>query len=209
MATRIDRTAHEHASSLLQQYATTYAQDAGIRLTDRPGPLYQLLVLATLLSTRISAKVAVAAARELFAAGMKTPAAMRDASWEDRVHALGRGHYVRYDESTSTRLGNGAQLCLDRWGGDLRRMHAEAKGDRDRLRGFLTEFPGVGPTGADIFLREVQGVWPDLRPYVDTRMQDGARKAGLPDRDDEIGQLVPPEDLDHFAAALVKVAIGH
>ncbi|HEY0696513.1 MAG TPA: hypothetical protein VGD43_01745, partial [Micromonospora sp.] len=106
--------------TLLDHYGRTYAEEAGIRLADRPGPLYQLLVLATLLSTRIRAQVAVAAARELFTAGYRTPQRMLDASWQDRVDALGRGHYRRYDERTATMLGDGARLCLHRWRGDLR-----------------------------------------------------------------------------------------
>src|SRR5207244_4128295 len=76
---------------LLDRYGRTFAEEAGIRLADRPAPLYQLLVLATLLSARISAGVAVAAARELFRAGYRTPQAMSQASWQDRVDALGRG----------------------------------------------------------------------------------------------------------------------
>jgi hypothetical protein len=60
---------------LLDRYGRTYAGEAGIRLTDRPGPLYQLLVLATLLSARISAEIALATARELFAAGYRSPKA--------------------------------------------------------------------------------------------------------------------------------------
>jgi hypothetical protein len=43
--------------------ATGMPQRAGIRPADRPGPLYQLLVLATPLSARISADIAVAAIR--------------------------------------------------------------------------------------------------------------------------------------------------
>jgi hypothetical protein len=35
---------------LLDRCGRLYAEDAGIRLADRPGPLYQLLVLSTLLS---------------------------------------------------------------------------------------------------------------------------------------------------------------
>ena len=77
---------------LLGRHGRLYAEDAGIRLADRPGPLYQLLVLATLLSAPIPADTAVAAARELFAAGYRTPKAMSEAGWQDRVDALGRGH---------------------------------------------------------------------------------------------------------------------
>jgi hypothetical protein len=82
---------------LLGRCGSSYAEEAGIRLADRPGPLYQLLVLATLASARISADIAVAAAGELFAAGYRSPKAMSEASWQDRVDALGRGHYRRYD----------------------------------------------------------------------------------------------------------------
>jgi hypothetical protein len=75
---------------LLTRHGRLYAEDAGIKLTDRPGPLYQLLVLATLLSAPITPETAVAAARELFAAGYRSPKAMSEASWQDRVDALGR-----------------------------------------------------------------------------------------------------------------------
>ena len=104
----------------------TYAEEAGIRLADRPGPLYQLLVLAMLLSARISADIAVAAARELFAAGYRSPKAMGRAGWQERVDALGRGHYRRYDERSATMLGDGADLLSSRWHGDLSRLRDDA-----------------------------------------------------------------------------------
>src|SRR5919106_1640740 len=111
------------AQALVKRHGTTYAEQAGIRLRDAPAPLYQLLVLSVLLSARISADIAAAAAQELFKAGFRTPKAMRDATWQQRVDALGRGHYRRYDERTSTMLGNGAELVIDRWNGDLRRLY--------------------------------------------------------------------------------------
>jgi hypothetical protein len=195
-----------HASlvrALLRTYGRTYAEEAGIRLADRPGPLFQLLVLTILLSKRIAADVAVAAARELFAAGYRTPQSMLDASWQDRVDALGRGHYRRYDESTSTLLGKSARFCLDRWGGDLRRLRREAGGDRRRLAGLLMEFPGIGPTGADIFTREVQAVWPEYRPAVDAKVTAGAQAVHLSPA--AIKDLAPPNEIPRLTSALVRV----
>src|ERR1700735_5518106 len=165
---------------LLDRYGSSYAEEAGIRLADRPGPLYQLLVLATLLSARISADIAVAAARELFAAGYRSPKAMSETSWQSRVDALGRGHYRRYVERTATMLGDGADLLTSRWHGDLRRLRDEADGEARGIAALLTEFPGMGPTGASIFLREIQEVWPGVAPYVDARMTSGARRVRLP-----------------------------
>ncbi len=190
---------------LLDRYGETYAEQAGIRLTDKPSPLYQLLVLSTLLSARISADVAVAAAKELFKAGFRTAQKMQQASWQDRVDALGRGHYRRYDERTSTMLGDGAELLIKRWGGDLRRLWAEAGRKSSRIHELLTEFPGIGPTGADIFLREVQAVWPEVAPYVDKRVSERAAKAGLPSSPEGLGKLVDsPSQLARLTASLIR-----
>lgn len=190
----------------MRVYGHTYAEDAGIRLANRPDPLYQLLVLASLLGKRISANVALAAARELFEAGFTTTQSMVDASWQERVDALGRGHYRRYDESTSRLLGAAAQHCLHRWGGDLRRLRREAGGDRARLQRLLTEFPGIGPTGADIFTREVQAVWPEYQPSVDAKVSAGARAVHL--EPSAIGKLAAPRDLPRLTAALVRVSLA-
>jgi endonuclease III len=193
--------------TLLERYGRSYATEAGIRLADRPAPLYQLLVLATLLSARISADIAVAAARELFAAGYCTPSAMRAASWPDRVNALGRGHYRRFDERTATMLGQAADLLIDRWHGDLRTLHAQAQEDVPGLASLLTDFPGIGPAGASIFLREVQVVWPDVAPYCDHRVLESAARLGLPRDCGKLARLAgSPKELAGLSAALIRVS---
>ncbi|MEU7728021.1 endonuclease [Streptomyces sp. NPDC040724] len=193
---------------LLDEHGRTHAEEAGIRLRSTPAPLYQLLALCVLFSVRIQAGIAVAAARELFAAGMRTPRAMAAASWQDRVDALGRAHYRRYDESTATALGAGAELLLDRYRGDLRGLRDAAGGDPGRIRGLLQEFPRIGPVGADIFCREVQGVWPELRPAFDSRALQAAAALGLPTTPAGLARLVTTEDLPRLAAALVRAALS-
>jgi hypothetical protein len=44
------------------------------------------------------------------------------------------------------------------------------------------EFPGIGPAGASIYLREVQEAWPSVAPYVDDRMTEGARRTAHRER---------------------------
>jgi hypothetical protein len=193
--------------SLMDSAGQTYAEEAGIQLADRPHPLYQLLVLTVLLSTRIRAEMAVAAGRELFRARFDTPERMRDATWQQRIDALGRAHYVRYDESTSTALGEGAEFVLNEYRGDLRRMRDAAGGDLRQLRSLLQQVPRIGRTGADIFCREAQAVWPGLRPYLDRRTVDGARRLGLPGDPDRLAKLVPDDQLARFSAALVRVTL--
>ncbi|WP_336323099.1 endonuclease [Streptomyces lavendofoliae] len=193
--------------ALLDAEGRTYAEQAGIHLKDTPQPLYQLLVLAHLLSARIRAGTAVAAARALFGAGMRDARRMRDATWQQRVDALGEGGYRRYDERTSTQLGRTAELVLDAYGGDLRRLRDKAGGDVGKLRALLQEAPGIGPAGADIFLREVQGVWPDLSPYLDGKTLEGAARLGLPADPQALARLVGKEELPALAAALVRAAL--
>lgn len=195
------------ASRVVDRLGTTFAEEAGIRLRDAPSPLFQLLVLSVLLSTRISANVAVSAAREFASAGLRTPMAMLDASWQDRVDALGRAHYRRYDERTSTMLGEGADLVLQRWRGDLRRLHADAKGDVRRLRAGLEDVPGIGPVGSAIFCREVQGTWPDVAPFADGRALSGAERLGLPGDTEALADLVPRHEFPRLVAACVRVSL--
>lgn len=190
------------ARALIQRHGTTYAKQAGMRLKDAPAPLYQLLVLSVLLSARISADVATAAARELFQAGYRNPRAMRDATWQQRVDALGRGHYRRYDERTATMLGEAAATVLKEYGGDLRRLHEES-GDVHKE---LQKFKGIGPSGASIFCREVQGVWPDLAPYVDEVAAKGADRLGLPRSAEKLADLVEKDDLPRLVAGCVRAS---
>lgn len=92
--------------------------------------------------------------------------------------------------------------------GDLRRLHREGGDQPAGLRRLLTEFPGIGPTGADIFLREAQTVWADLRPFVDRRALAGAKRLGLPTAAPRLAGLVGGAEFGRLASALVRVALG-
>ncbi|RCH67722.1 endonuclease [Streptomyces sp. SDr-06] len=193
--------------ALLRGYGQTYAAEAGIRLKDTPQPLYRTLVLASLLSARIRASVAVATARALYDAGLRDPRRMRDATWQQRVDALGAGGYRRYDERTATQLGDGAQLLLDEWHGDLRALRKQADGDPDELEELLRRTPGLGPAGAGIFRREVQDVWPEFAPFLDAKTIEGAERLGLPQDPAALTRLAGDTPRAELAAALVRAAL--
>jgi endonuclease III len=192
---------------LLGAHGRTYADEAGIGLKDTPQPLYRLLVLSHLLSARIRGSIALATARALHEAGLRDPRRMAQASWQQRVDALGRGGYRRYDERTATQLGDAAELLSERWGGDLRRLRREADGKVSELRRLLQEFPGIGPAGADIFLREAQGVWPEAAPYLDAKALQGADRLDLPKDPEHLTELAGDTDPAVLAAALVRAAV--
>ena len=70
----------------------------------------------------------------------------------------------------------------------------------------LEQFKGIGDTGADIFLREVQDVWTWVRPYFDGRAVEAAKQLGLPGNADGLAQLAG-SDCARLAAALVRVSL--
>ncbi|WP_058853112.1 hypothetical protein [Nocardia jinanensis] len=193
--------------ALLDRAGTTYAAEAGIRLDDKPAPLFQLLMLTDLLSARISADIAIAATAELVDSGYRTARNVADADRQELVDALGRGNYRRYDESAASQLGDAATTALDRYDGDLRKLADEADHDVGRAAELIQQFKGIGPTGGDIFLREVQDVWTWARPYFDERALRGAEKAGLPADREELARLAPRNRAAEFAAALVRIGI--
>ena len=205
-----DGAVEEVLEELLGEHGRTYADQAGITLRDKPSPLYCLLVLATLSSAPISADVAAETAHELFRAGWRTPEKMRSATWQQRVDALGRGGYRRYDERTATVLEEAAALLMEHHGGDLRRLRREADGDHDALVEALQEFPRVGPTGARIFCREAQAVWPELVPFFDDRGLERAGELGLPTDPGALADTVggDPGGVARLSAALVRSALA-
>lgn len=191
---------------LLDVAGTTYAAQARITMSDKPMPLFQLLVLCMLASKPIDAAIAMGAARELFKSGLRTPKAVLAADRQTMIDAFGRAHYVRYDESSATRLGDMAERVRDDYSGDLRELADRSGHDVATAKRMLTKFKGIGDTGADIFLREVQDVWTWVRPYFDDRATGTAKRLGLPTEPKKLGTLAPRANA-RLAAALVRVSL--
>lgn len=193
---------------LLKVAGTTYAAEAGVRISDKPMPLFQLLVLCMLASKPIDATIAMRAGQELFVDGLRTPKTVLAAGRRTMIRAFGRAHYVRYDESSATRLTDIAERVRDEYSGDLRELGRRSEHDVRAATRMLKQFKGIGDTGADIFLREVQDVWTWVRPYFDKRAIAGAKKLGLPTDPTELGRLAP-RDNARLAAALVRASLDH
>jgi endonuclease III len=191
---------------LLDAAGTTYAAEADVRISDKPMPLFQLLVLCMLASKPIDATIAMRAGRELFSDGLKTPKAVLAADRRTMIDAFGRAHYVRYDESSATRLAELAQRVVDEYSGDLRGIPGRSSGDVDAAKRMLKKFKGIGDTGADIYLREVQDVWTWVRPYFDKRATRTAKVLGLPGDPEKLGALAPRANA-RLAAALVRASL--
>jgi endonuclease III len=181
----------------------------GIDRLDRPSDLFRLLVLALLMSARIRASIAVDAAAALFRERWRTARAMADASWEARARTLNRAGYARYDERTSTMLGETSAFLLDRYKGDLRRLREEAGHQPPTERKLIKECKGIGDVGADIFFREAQREWSELFPFADKRALQAAKRFGLATDAGSLAELTSRTDFPRLINALVRADLEH
>jgi hypothetical protein len=115
--------------------------------------------------------------------------------------------YKRYDERTSTMLGDTAELLLPKYSGDLRALREAAGRDVKREHSLLQDFSGIGPVGADIFLREVQLVWSEAYPFADRKVVQAARRLDMPGDAEALAKLVPRKDFARLTAALIRTAL--
>jgi endonuclease III len=195
--------------ALLERHGRTYAAELGIDLErNTPSALYRWLCAATLLSARIGAGAAMQAAQALAEQGWTTAQKMADATWEQRTRTLNQAGYARYDESTSRMLGDTAEMLLDKYGGDLRRLRDAAERDPERERALLKECKGIGEVGADIFCREAQVAWDELFPFADRRALDAAGRLRLENDPARLAGRVSRKDYPRLLAALVRTALA-
>lgn len=197
------------ATALLERYGQTFCAELGIDISaNTPPELFRLLCASILFSARIRASTAVSAAKALFAQGWTSAESLARTTWEERVRVLNRSGYARYDESTSRMLGDTVELLLETYGGDLRRLRAEANFQPAEERHLLKQFKGLGDVGVNIFFREVQVAWDELYPFADAKAIMAARRLGLGADAEELARLVDREDFARLVAALVRVALA-
>ncbi len=188
--------------ALMDRHGTTYAEELGIVVAKgTPSPLWQLLASALVFSTGLNHETTLRGAAAV--KRVRTPEAVAEAGFDGMREAL-HGARMQRTQQVARQLVDAADHAVGAYAGDLRRLREAAGGDAARMSELLQEFKGIGPNGAEIFLREVQAAWPELRPYVDRRGRDGAERLGL--RVGDLPDLAPEGQEAGFAAALVRVS---
>ena len=134
-----------------------YAKELGIDLASGRETEYFKWFLACLLFGKpIQQEVAKRAYQELVQEGIVSPEAILKAGWDKLVEVLDRGHYVRYDFSTATKLLDVSTALKEKYG-SLGALLKQSK-TLDELSSCLQEFKGVGPKTVEIFLRDMAPV---------------------------------------------------
>ncbi|MEO3747662.1 hypothetical protein [Plantactinospora sp. B5E13] len=156
-----------------------FAEEYGIRVTNNPASLFQVLCLAILLRRTGDVRRAVAPALALYGRGWESPARMLRSRPEARAAVLREHGRATDADRVAGTLGDLAGVLVARYQGDLRRLRVAAGYRPDRERALLGELPGVDGEVTDLFLREVQALWRETAPVADRRALAAARRLGL------------------------------
>jgi endonuclease III len=116
--------------------------------------LFKWLIASFLMGKRIQAEIAVKAYQVIVEKHQRdTPRKLAHCSHRELVAMLGEAHYVRYDETTASRLSALARKLNDEYGGKVGNM-VKASDDRQSFEKRLADFDGIGPKTVEIFMRE-------------------------------------------------------
>ncbi len=176
-----------------------HSEELGIDLTT-PAGRFKWLLASILFGARISEKIASNAYKEFEKAGVDAPEKILSAGWDELVRILDEGGYVRYDESTAINLLNIMADLKERYG-SLEDLYEESS-DTEDLEKRLQDFKGIGLVTAQIFLREMRGVW-DADPKVSKWAEKAAKCLGIGPQEFE-GEM-----LSRVEAALVKLHLRY
>jgi len=177
-----------------------YSEDLGIDLST-PSGRFKWFIASILFGARISEQIAANTYRCFEAAGIiDAPDKITAAGWDRLVETLDAGGYVRYDFSTATKLLE-IMTALQQNYGSLENLYCRPSDGKD-LEKRLQEFRGIGPTTAQIFLRELRGVW-QVQPKVTEIARTTAANLNI-----ALGQF-DGERLARVETALVKLYLRY
>ncbi len=149
---------------VLALFPGRFSRELGLDLTAGPEARQHWFLAAILYGARISGTLAARTYKVFAARGVVTPAAIRAAGWDRLVELLDAGGYARYDFKTATKLLAVMAALQERYGDDLERLPAAASDPLDLEARIVDLAPGIGPVTAQIFLRELRGIWTPARP---------------------------------------------
>lgn len=137
-----------------------YSSELGIDLkSGKEREIFKWLLACLLFGKPIQQEVAKRTYFEFQKGGLVTPEKILEAGRDRLVEVLDRGHYVRYDFSTATKLLEICQELKTKYQ-TLTNLLRQSKNQKD-LEKKLLEFKGIGPVTVRIFLREFAKIAPD------------------------------------------------
>lgn len=176
-----------------------YAEDLEIDLNE-PSGRFKWFLASILFGARISEKIASNTYKTFERYGIDSMDKIIAAGWDELVKILDEGGYVRYDFSTATKLLEIAKTLKEKYE-SLENLYNQSSDTKDLARR-LQEFKGIGAVTAQIFLRELRGVW-QISTEVSSKAKSVAENLDINLREFE------DENLSRVETALVKLGIKY
>jgi endonuclease III len=152
----------------------------GIQLAaSQESEIFKWFLASFLYGARISGVIASRTYREFEKRGVITPQKIQDTGWDGLVEILDAGGYVRYDFSTATKLLAVSADLITHYGGRLSNIHAASADARDLEKRLQSIGKGIGPVTANIFLRELRGIWQKTEPLPSELVALAVKHLGL------------------------------
>jgi len=184
-------------TDLVKNLGGRYASSLGIDLSaSDAGERFKWFLAAVLFGTRISAALAIRTWKVFAAREVLTPERILQTGWDGLVAILDAGGYVRYDYKTATKLLDVCTSLEQDCSGNLDTLHDAAADTRDLQQRIKALGRGIGDTTADIFLRELRGIWDKADPPLSPL----ALSAAI-----ELGYLTPGTNPEQALAGLKKI----
>ncbi len=195
------------ARSVVRRVGGRFSLELGLDLEGIPEDVERWALAATLLGRGTSTGVALRAWRALERAGVRT---VRDAGAygaEALDSALSTSGYGEH--RTALELVALADVLTERYEGRVATLGAD--GRPGELEQALGELPGWSPQTVSTFLRELRGIWPDVRIGPDRSAAAAARHLDLPSEYHGLAALAENAHLDarDLEAALVRLDLCH
>jgi hypothetical protein len=195
------------ARRLVARVGRGYAEACGFSVTSNPSSLFRLLMLCVLTGDQREYRRAVSVAEALVRQGWDSAARLAGSGYDERVAVIRSAGAGRGAQRWSATLGDLAVAVVEQYGGDLRRLRAQARRDPAAQRRLLGRLPGVTDAAVDLFFRDVQVIWPETGPFADRRSLRAAARLGLGGSVADLAALAGrrSEKLAWLAGALARV----
>ncbi len=172
-------------NDLLEKMGRRFSTALGINLDQGDShEVFKWFLASILYGARISETIANNTYREFERSGVLSPDRILETGWDGLVQILDAGGYVRYDFKTATKLLEVVAALKERFDGDLNVLHARAQSPHDLEQKLMELGRGIGPTTANIFLRELRDVWDKADPLPQDLAVMAARNLRLVQTDE-------------------------
>ncbi len=171
---------------LIDNFGQKYSDSLGVKLEDGdPQEVFKWFLAVVLFGAPITEKAVVKTYRCFERRGVTTPKKILETGWQGLVDILDEGSYTRYDFKTADKLLEVMSNLIEKYGGDLNRLHEVASGPSDLEMCLKKLGKGIGPVTVSIFLRDLRGIWEKAVPKPTPLVILAAKNLGIIKRENQ------------------------